>query len=145
MTANMSFSFVDVRDVARIHVGVIGHPESVGERYLAVAGMGAIPKLAKLLAATYPDRRIATRAAPDWVIRLMARFMPDMEQIAVSLGRANPVTGQKAASELGFEYISVEDAVLASAQTIDAKLSGQPASKGRGLPSLAALAPGRSR
>ncbi len=119
MVPNLTFSFVDVRDVAKIHVAAMDRPESIGERYIAVAGMMSMPEAAKMLAAEFPDRKIATRVAPDWLIKFMARFMPVLKSLADSLGRTSTVDGSKAAKEFGFDYIPVRQATLDAARFID--------------------------
>ena len=37
-----SFSVVDVRDVADLHIRALAHPAAAGQRYLAVAGAAAL-------------------------------------------------------------------------------------------------------
>ena len=118
MVPNVRFSIVDVRDVARIHVGAIDNEQAIGERYIAAAGMAAMPDLAKTLAREFPDRKISTRTAPDWLVRLMARFIPMMKMVAANLGRQNDVDGSKASTAFGFSYISATDAAMASAHSI---------------------------
>ena len=120
MIPNLTFSFVDVRDVSRIHVSAMNNPDSIGERYIAAAGMMSMPDAAKLLAAEFPERKISTRVAPDWFIRLTARFMPLLRSIAGNLGRTGTVNGSKATKEFGFEYIPVTESILAAARFIDA-------------------------
>ena len=115
MVPNVQLSIVDVRDVARIHVAAVANDQSINERYIAAAGMASMPDLAKALAQAFPDRKISTRTAPDWFIRLMARFVPMLKMIAASLGRQSAVDGSKAASTFGFTYIPPTEAVLASA------------------------------
>lgn len=118
MVPNVTFGFVDVRDVAKIHVAAMERSESIGERYIAVAGMMAMPKAAKLLADEFPDRKIATRVAPNWLIKLMARFMPLLRTVADSLGRTSTVDGSKAAKQFGFDYIPADQATLDAARFI---------------------------
>ena len=101
--------------MARIHVAAIDDESAVGERYIAVAGMATMPEVAKVLAREFPDRKISTRTAPDWLVRVMARFVPMLKMIANNLGERGDVDGTKAATAFGIDYISPIDAVLASA------------------------------
>jgi len=114
MVPNVRFGIVDVRDVAKIHVATIDHEASIGERYVACAGSMSMPEMADSLAKEFPDHKIATRRAPDWLIRIMARFVPLLKVVADGLGRTNDVDGTKATREFGFTYIPAADAVLAS-------------------------------
>ncbi len=115
MVPNITFSFVDVRDVALMHVIAMDHPEAPGERFIASAGNVSMVDLARTLAAEYPDRKISTRKAPDVLIRIMAKFVPMLRTVADSLGRDNPIDGTKASSTFGFTYITPKEAAIASA------------------------------
>ena len=116
MVPNIQLSVVDVRDVARIHVAAIDNEQAIGERYIAAAGMASMPDMAHLLAKEFPEHKISTRTAPDWMVRLMARFVPMLRLVAQNLGRENTVDGSKASTAFGFEYVSPPEAVLASAR-----------------------------
>ncbi len=118
MVPNVRMSVVDVRDVARIHVAAIEADSAIGERYIAAGGMASMPEVAKALAAEFPDRKIATRVAPDWLVRVMAKFVPMMRLVADSLRRRNHIDGSKASAAFGFEYIPPVEASLASAHSL---------------------------
>lgn len=50
--------YVDVRDVARVFVWAVDHPnESNGERYLCVSGFGSAQAILDILNKTYPERK----------------------------------------------------------------------------------------
>lgn len=118
MVPKVRLSVVDVRDVARMHVAAIDNHATIGERYIAAAGMTSMPEVAEVLAREFPERKIATRTAPDWFVRLMARFVPALKMVVNSLGRQNHVDGSKAAAAFGVEYISPIEASLASAHSL---------------------------
>lgn len=118
MVPNARLSVVDVRDVARMHVAAISNDMSIGERYIAAAGMTSMPEVAEALAREFPNHKITTRTAPDWLVRLMARFMPPLKLVVNSLNRRNHVDGSKAISTLGGEYISPVEACVASAHSL---------------------------
>jgi dihydroflavonol-4-reductase len=116
MVANLTFSIVDVRDVARMHVAAMDQPESSGERFIASAGDVSMVELARLLAEEYPDRKISTRKAPDFLIRSIATFVPMLRAVVQNLGMHNPIDGTKASTTFGFTYITPQEAVLESAR-----------------------------
>ncbi|MBT5581009.1 MAG: aldehyde reductase [Acidimicrobiaceae bacterium] len=116
MVANLTFSIVDVRDVARMHVAAMDQPESSGERFIASAGDVSMVELARLLAEAYPDRKISTRKAPDFLIRGIATFVPMLRAVVQNLGMHNPIDGTKASTTFGFTYITPQEAVLESAR-----------------------------
>ncbi len=108
---------VDVRDVARIHVRALSTPATVGKRYPANAGALTYTAIASILREAFPDRRISTREAPDWVVRLVAAFDPSARPVLGNLaGRTLDVDGSDAPADMGFDYIPARDALLASAE-----------------------------
>lgn len=107
---------VDVRDVARVHVGVIDRPESHGLRFPAIVGAPYMAEMGTIAKRIFPDRKLSDKVAPNWLVKLMARFNPTMRTTAKLLGLNTDVDGSDATTLLGFEYISVEDAFKASAK-----------------------------
>ena len=72
---------VDVRDVADLHVAALETPSAAGERYLATAGYMPFKQIAEILREVYPQWEITRKSAPDWIIKLMARFGGPARQI----------------------------------------------------------------
>lgn len=118
----MPMPVVDVRDVARMHAGVLDH-DTVGQRFPGNAGAITFVEVAQILRTAYPDRKISGRRLPDGLVRLLAKVMPDLRTVAGNLGRNLDVDGSDAPRELGFEYVPARDAVLASATFIAARTS----------------------
>ena len=106
-----------------MHVAAIGNEKTVGERFAANSGAITMVGAAQLLADEYPDRKIRTRQAPDWLIRGMAIFVPMMRQVTANLGRNSDVDGSKAERVMDFTYIPSEQALLDSAAFIVANES----------------------
>ena len=92
-------------------------PPAVAPATLAPA-RSAVPAMARALKAAFPARRIATRAAPDWVVRAAALVLSDLRPALPFLGRSSTVSNAKARSLLGMEFIPVEDALLATARSL---------------------------
>lgn len=121
MLPDLMLPVVDVRDVARAHVRALATPASVGQRFPATVDAPTMQDMARTLAAAYPGRRIPTRRAPSWLIRILARFNPLVRTIAPNLGRNLRVDGSDAQNVFEFTYIPVSDALLASAAFIVAR------------------------
>jgi dihydroflavonol-4-reductase len=111
---------VDVRDVARMHVAALTTPASVGKRLAGNAGAVSLVELATTLSEAYPERKIPTRRAPDFVVRLGGRFNPQMKTAAANLGRNMQVVST-AEETLGFRFIPTREAALASAEFLVAQ------------------------
>jgi nucleoside-diphosphate-sugar epimerase len=117
----ISFGGVDVRDVADLHLRAMTNPAAKGERFLAVAG-----KVIKLIDVAIilkerlgaVARRVPTREMPDWLVRLLATFMPDLRLIAPELGNIRHVTNTKARRLLNWTPRSNEDCIVATAESL---------------------------
>ena len=116
MLPMISFTCVDVRDVAEAHLRALERPETAGRRIPCTAGMMSMPDMARVLKAAYPERKIARRVAPTYVLRLLAMFDPDIRAILPSLGQAHHVSNARARKDLDMRFISPEGALRASAE-----------------------------
>lgn len=121
VTMNINLSAVDVRDVALMHVRALSLPATEGERIIASAGLLPLPEMARVLKRAFPDRRIPTLAAPDWLVRLLAPVVPDLRDAAAYLGRKDLVSNDKARRLFGMEFIPPQEAALATARDLLAR------------------------
>jgi dihydroflavonol-4-reductase len=127
---NNGFAVVDVRDVAALHIAALENPKSIGERYLATAEYLPFHAVADILRAEYPDWPITEKRAPDWIIKLLARFGGPVRQIIDDIGNEKHYDTTKSVALLGRPYISGRDAILASAESaIRLGLISKPAPK----------------
>ncbi|MGW0158566.1 NAD-dependent epimerase/dehydratase family protein [Mycobacterium sp. NPDC003323] len=116
-----SFSIVDARDVADLHIRAMRSPAAAGERYLAVAGAPmTLPQIAATLRA-----RLGTAAdavpvldAPDDEIRAAARDTPELQAFVDLLGPPRRICGAKAVDQLRWRPRPAADAVTATAQSL---------------------------
>ncbi len=115
MTPPFGMPLVDVRDVAEMHLRALKRPETAGKRYIAAAGSMAFVDIGRTLKAAYPVRRIATREAPQVLIRLMALFDGELRSILPKLGHLERVSNARAVREMGMEFIAPKSALLAAA------------------------------
>ncbi|PLS19838.1 SDR family oxidoreductase [Neptunicoccus cionae] len=115
MVPNLGMAVVDVRDIALMHVRALQRPESAGSRFIGSERFMWMQDIALLLKAEYPDRKIATRLAPDWVMRLMGMFDKTIAGIIPSLGQEIPLDNSAAAEVLGMEFIEARQAIKTSA------------------------------
>jgi nucleoside-diphosphate-sugar epimerase len=115
------FGGVDVRDVADLHLRAMTHPAAKGERFLAVAGeFVSIVEIGQMLKRRMgaAARRVPTRELPDWLVRLAALKDPAVKQILPELGKRKNATSEKAQRVLGWRPRSVEDSVVATAESM---------------------------
>jgi len=118
MNIDTAMGFVDVRDVAKMHVITAEDPSTTGERFIANGGTLSFNELAGILKATYPDRKIPTKIAPRWLLRMLAIFDPQIRAAIPMLGNNLRASHEKARIRLGVTFVTPEDALLSSAATL---------------------------
>jgi nucleoside-diphosphate-sugar epimerase len=117
----LKFGAVDVRDVASLHLSAMTHPAATGERFLAVAGSFiSILQIAQILRERMgaAASRVPTREMPDWVLRVMGLFDSSIRQIVPELGKYKDATSAKAQRVLGWQPLSAEDSIVATAESL---------------------------
>ena len=123
MLPNIGFPTVDVQDVAEMHVKVMDQPESFGQRIMTVDRFLTFTEIAQAIKTSYPDRKIVTRVAPDFVMKFLGLFDPAIKSIIPSLGRVDKIDNARALATLrrGMRQAN-KAAVSSAAYLIDNKL-----------------------
>jgi dihydroflavonol-4-reductase len=123
MLPNIGFPTVDVQDVAEMHVKVMDQPESFGQRIMTVDRFLTFTEIAQAVKTSYPDRKIVTRVAPDFVMKFLGLFDPAIKSIIPSLGRVDKIDNARALATLrrGMRQAN-KAAVSSAAYLIDNKL-----------------------
>ncbi|MFD5583596.1 SDR family oxidoreductase [Streptomyces sp. NPDC127063] len=119
--------YVDVRDVADLHLRAMTHPAADGERFLAIAGHSLrLVDISRILherlgerAATAPIREL-----PVWLTRALAIVNPELRLLRHQLGRDLDATSAKAERLLGWRARPVEDTIAETAESILAHVFG---------------------
>ena len=117
----VTFGIVDVRDVADLHLRAMVDPAAAGQRFLAVAGdFMLVSEIAAVLKTRLGaiGRRVSTRQAPDWVIRLAALFLVEARAAVPELGKTKNATSDKARRVLGWAPRTREDAIAATGESL---------------------------
>jgi nucleoside-diphosphate-sugar epimerase len=117
----MGFDYVDIRDVADLHILAMEHPEAAGERFLATSGENLTYKqLAEILKKHFGDKanKVSTREVPDFVVKILALFNKDLRMPATFLGQNTACSNEKAEKILRWRPRSAEDAIIATAQSL---------------------------
>lgn len=101
---DVGFCVVDVRDLALMHIEAMKRPEAARERFIVAGDFVWMREVASilrqnlgLLAAKVPTRRL-----PNWLVRLMGRFVPAMKLLVPMLGRRHIYRADKAQRILGY-------------------------------------------
>jgi nucleoside-diphosphate-sugar epimerase len=104
----LGFSFVDVRDIADLHVRAMLAPEAAGQRYIGVA------KFAWLADA----RKVPKRNAPDVLVRLLSIFDPSIRGLVGELGVETGYSNEKARAQLGWNPRPLDDSIVDCARSL---------------------------
>jgi dihydroflavonol-4-reductase len=116
----LGFTFVDVRDVADLHIRALTSPESGGGRFIATDRFLWMPEVAAILRERLGEaaKRVPTRVAPNLLIRAMALFDGSIRSVVGDLGQRSWFSSQKARSQLGWTTRPVEDSVEDCARSL---------------------------
>jgi dihydroflavonol-4-reductase len=109
----IGFSFVDVRDVAKLQVEAMLSPAAGGERFIAVAEFLWMAEVAAVLRRELgPDaRKVPTRKVPDLLVKAMGLFDPSVRTITNQLGKKLTYSNEKAKTGLGFAPRPVPESI----------------------------------
>ncbi|ALM82347.1 aldehyde reductase [Bordetella sp. N] len=113
--------FVDVRDVADLHLRAMTDPAANGQRFLATGGTSLwLVEVARVLKHRMGAAagKVSTWVMPNWLVRMTARRNPVMKGVVPLLGVNMNSTSEKAISMLGWKPRSQEDAIVATAESL---------------------------
>ncbi len=102
---------VDVREVAEMHLRALQRPDTAGKRFIAAAGSMTFADMARTLKAAYPARKIATKEAPIFLLRVLALFDGSVKAILPKLGKVERVSNARTVREMGMTFTSPENAL----------------------------------
>jgi dihydroflavonol-4-reductase len=116
----LGFTFVDVRDVADLHIRAMTDPAAGGERFVCTDEFVWLADAGKILRERLGDqaRKVPTRVAPDILIRAMAVFDPSVRSVIGDLGKHDWFSSAKARSTLGWATRPVADSIEETARSL---------------------------
>ena len=110
-----------MRDVADLHIRAMTDPAAKGQRFLTVAGdFLSMLNIAKAPRANLGPAaaRVPNRELPDWLLRLIALFDPQIRQVAPEFGKRKNASNEKARRLLGWNPRSNEECIVATAHSL---------------------------
>jgi len=113
--------WVDVRDVADLHLRAMTDPAAPGERFIATSGHSLrMIELAKILRSRLGARaaKAPTREIPLFLAKLLARVNPQLRALRPQLGLNLDTSGAKAQRVLGWKPRSVADSLEDTANSL---------------------------
>ena len=94
----LGFTFVDVRDVADLHIRALTDPAAGGERFIATDRFLWMAEVATILRERLGDAaaKVPTRVAPNLLVRAMALFDGSIRSVVGDLGKQSWFSSEKA-------------------------------------------------
>jgi len=119
---NLSFAFVDVRDVASLHLLAMTKSEAAGQRFLAANSDPAFSMLqiAKIIKAKRPQnaKKVPSIQIPNFIVHALAFFDKPIRQILPDLGKVSQASNQKARESFEWQPRGTEVSVLDTADSL---------------------------
>ncbi|ALR29264.1 epimerase [Chryseobacterium sp. IHB B 17019] len=113
--------FVDVRDVADLHLRAMVDPAANGERFIATGGESIwLVEVAKILKENLGAAadKVKARQLPNFLLRIAALKDPMVKSMVPLLGIPMNTTSAKAIRILGWSPRSASEAILATAESL---------------------------
>jgi len=114
------FPFIDVRDVADLHLRAMAELAGGGQRFIAADRFLWLQEVAATLRKRLGDdaRKVPTRVAPNFLVRAMALFDPGLRSVVGDLGRHSTYSSEKARTTLGWTPRPIEDSIEDCARSL---------------------------
>jgi len=117
----ISFNFVDVRDVADLHLRAMTIPAAKWQRFLATEGdcLSALD-VARILRKNLGEAASKTPTAelPDWIVRFGGLFVPALSSLIPSLGIVRRASNEKAKRLLGWLPRTNKEGIVATGKSL---------------------------
>jgi nucleoside-diphosphate-sugar epimerase len=116
----LGFTFVDVRDVADLHIRALTDPAGGGERFIATDRFLWMAEVAAILRERLGEaaKKVPTRVAPNLLIRAMALFDSSIRSVVGDLGKRSWFSSEKARTTLGWTTRPVENSIEDCARSL---------------------------
>jgi dihydroflavonol-4-reductase len=116
----IGFSFVDVRDVADLHLRAMAAPEAGGERFIAGGPFLWMSEVAAVLREHLGEAaaKVPERTVPNLLVRAMGIADPGIRSVVRQLGRKTEVSSEKAETRLGWSPRPVEETIVDCARSL---------------------------
>ena len=117
---DLTYAFVDVRDVAAAHVAALTAPGAAGQRHLCAIDSRSLREVAAILARDYRPQgyRVPTGKLPGWALRLTAKVDKTAAMALHDLGNPQRVDNTRVRELLGRPLRDLEEMTLAMAASL---------------------------
>ncbi|QIW96406.1 hypothetical protein AMS68_001924 [Peltaster fructicola] len=115
----LSVGWVDVRDVADLHIKAMLSPQAAGERYMAFSGQATLREIAAAVKAGLGDEanKVSLREVPNFIIKLAAYVDSGAALISGEVDHVKTASSAKAKTTLGWQPKTPDEAAVATARS----------------------------
>jgi dihydroflavonol-4-reductase len=119
MVPDLTYSMVDVRDVAAAHVAAMTAPEAAGQRYLIGIENASMRDLAKIVHRHYSPKgyKVPTRNMPGFLMKVTAKFDKTVALALNDLSRPHHINNAKVTALLGRPLRDLETMTIGMADS----------------------------
>ncbi|MFG2455059.1 SDR family oxidoreductase [Streptomyces sp. NPDC048512] len=121
LSLKFASGYVDVRDVADLHLRAMTDPAAAGQRFIATSGRSLwVREVAGILRRRLGKRadRVPTREMPVWAARTLSLVKPELRPLRALLGKDLDATSEKAQRLLNWQPRPVEDTIAETAESL---------------------------
>ncbi|MEU7863687.1 aldehyde reductase [Nonomuraea sp. NPDC049141] len=120
---NLKFAsgYVDVRDVADLHLRAMTDPAAAGQRFIATSGRSLwVRDVAAILHQRFGKKadHVPTREMPVWAARGLSLIKPELRPLRALLGKNLDATSDKAQRLLDWKPRPIEDTIAETAESL---------------------------
>lgn len=117
---DVGFGIIDVRDVADLHYRALTADAIRDERFVCSGPFLKFVDVANILTANLGEqaRKVPTKKMPDWLLKALAIFRPELKQVVAELGNVRGGDSSHAMARLGWTMRRPEEAILATARDL---------------------------
>jgi dihydroflavonol-4-reductase len=97
------------------------NPDAKGQRFLATSDVStSLPKIAKILHSQANEfaKNVTTKVLPDWLVKILSLFKPELKQVASQLGKVKILSNEKAKRVLNWQPRGTETIVIETANSL---------------------------
>jgi len=118
LVPDISVGFIDVRDVAKLHVSAMTASEAVGKRFIASSDepLHFTEITGILKKAGY--KKASTKQAPKFLLRIMSIFDEQVKGLLPMVGLRQTVNNRETYEILGWDPISMDQSLVEAAESI---------------------------
>ncbi|HTI89458.1 MAG TPA: aldehyde reductase [Puia sp.] len=113
--------YVDVRDVADLHIKAMTDPKANGQRFLATSGESiSLLDIATILRSEFGDKaeKVPKKEIASWILRIVGLFIPRVKLIVPHLDMVKGASHEKATRMLGWHPKTNREAIIATAESL---------------------------